>query len=467
MQSNTIESEDVVGVLERTVEELSAVDRDTPAWTRGMLGALARLATSAGHAVRPHYQFFGDQPPPKRAEFLWDLVILDSSEPILVAESEWGKLNGIAANESAVLEDFRKLFAARSPLKVMIFGYHERSTAGCFAALSHKMETLIRESRDDATYVLFGASWESGKADHRIVRREKLIQFMHPGGERKASSHLAWNHGNHARAFLVADGVDDRNDSGELCFWGEWEARVEVAKTFPDVSAARPRNLLRARHSLCPIDGTPQNTDPFVFGRHFLYSCCKQVRGDGRATRLRELGRGDVVLFGSQLASRFVLDTVFVVAKSRLYDPRTAADTAAYEAAIVEPVFRPIQHATSGRPDAPHARERGCTQSWDNEEEDACIQPLHAATVTPFRLYEGATVSTPIDGMYCFVPAKWTRDAPRGFARPTISLPSVRHGLNINYADITDQRVSLDWQGIVDELRGQGFVLAVNLTLPR
>jgi hypothetical protein len=467
MLSNTIEPEDVVGVLKRTASEAQVANYDTRAWTHAMLGALAGLATHAGHAVRPHDRWFRDQPPTKRGEFLWDLVILDDTEPILVAESEWGRLNGIAANESAVLEDFEKLFLARSPLKVMIFSYHESSAMGCFDALSHKMELLIRESRDDATYVLFGVSWQSGQAEHRIVRREKLIQFMHPGGERSASSNLAWNHGRHARTFLVAHGVDDRDESGELCFWGEWEARVEIEKSFASEIVSGPRKLLRPRHSLCPRDGTPQNTDPFVFGDQFLYSCCKQVRRDGRATQLRELGRGDILLFGSQVDGRFVLDTVFVVARSRIYDPRTAAETASLGSETVEPVFQPIQRATGGRPDAPHACTRGCARSWDDQEEDACIQPLHAATVTPFRLYEGATVSNPIDGMYSFVPAKWTRDAPHGFARPTLSLPNLRHALNINYADITEQRVSMDWHSIVDELRGQGFALAVKLALPR
>ena len=58
--------------------------------------------------------------------------------------------------------------------------------------------------------------------------------------------------------------------------------------------------------------GGLHNTDPFIFGDRFLYSNCKQAT----STRLRSLGRGSVIAFGSHTARRWVLDTVMVVAGS-------------------------------------------------------------------------------------------------------------------------------------------------------
>jgi hypothetical protein len=56
-----------------------------------------------------------------------------------------------------------------------------------------------------------------------------------------------------------------------------------------------------------------QNTDPFVFGDRFLYTCCKQRLRSGRPTQLRYLPHGSLVLFGSHISGGFGLDTVFVV----------------------------------------------------------------------------------------------------------------------------------------------------------
>ncbi len=55
--------------------------------------------------------------------------------------------------------------------------------------------------------------------------------------------------------------------------------------------------------------GWRQNTDPLVFGDHFLYSNCRQ-RQNGK---MRDLAHGSLVLFGSKLGGQFVLDTLFVV----------------------------------------------------------------------------------------------------------------------------------------------------------
>ncbi|WLT40432.1 hypothetical protein NON20_24435 (plasmid) [Synechocystis sp. B12] len=92
---------------------------------------------------------------------------------------------------------------------------------------------------------------------------------------------------------------------------GEWE---------PPSSATRINNSknkdglpwLLHEPDYQPYKGTkkPQNTDPFVFGEKFYYSCCYQSSSQNT---LKKLGRFSVILFGSCKSSKFVLDTVFVV----------------------------------------------------------------------------------------------------------------------------------------------------------
>ena len=65
-----------------------------------------------------------------------------------------------------------------------------------------------------------------------------------------------------------------------------------------------------------------QNTDPFVFGESFLYTCCQQFKNN-RPTQLRYLAPGSVILFGSHRGGRFLLDTVFVTRRSRDHCRRT------------------------------------------------------------------------------------------------------------------------------------------------
>lgn len=109
----------------------------------------------------------------------------------------------------------------------------------------------------------------------------------------------------------------------ELAFWGEWEPPSQV-EPFPEVS---DRVLPRFLHT--PIldhaipGGWLQNTDPFVFGPKFRYTICRQYREkepvqgfEGMKaipTQLAKLQTNSVILFGSCLAKKFVLDTVFVV----------------------------------------------------------------------------------------------------------------------------------------------------------
>ena len=158
--------------------------------------------------------------------------------------------------------------------------------------------------------------------------RLAIVQFIHPGAERrppKGSDLVPWNltSGPHGRKFLLSDAAYVSRAGawaqGLVGFWGEWE---------PPSAGATP---LRARrpdeptYGHVPIYHTPAthdglwDTDPCVFGERFMYAGCQQhtnhAHPDGaRETFLRRLAPGSLVLFGSSVRGRFVLDTALVVA---------------------------------------------------------------------------------------------------------------------------------------------------------
>lgn len=155
-----------------------------PEWTTSILRGLAKLATP-DMCVDPDVSAPARGRGRRANEHLWDLTI--SSWPnyaqvpysypayyqaaahpklLLIAESEWGDQRSRRENGAAVLEDFAKLLAARAPLKVMVFGYHEEKEAGSgspsssFTELTTLMAGLICAAEDDADYVLFGVAWK-------------------------------------------------------------------------------------------------------------------------------------------------------------------------------------------------------------------------------------------------------------------------------------------------------------------
>lgn len=150
----------------------------------------------------------------------------------------------------------------------------------------------------------------------------RLVQFPHPGGEHTmpASGRRSWKLDSemHASTFLQSPGTYRRDAAakdqcGEVAFWGEWEGAVDLVSGVEPLPEG-PRWLCRPDPGAAPPasdDGTPaQNTDPYAWGDAIRYTFCRQP-GNGK---LRRLGRGSVILFGSTLGDRFVLDTVLVVA---------------------------------------------------------------------------------------------------------------------------------------------------------
>lgn len=176
-----------------------------------------------------------------------------------------------------------------------------------------------------------------------------IVQFFHPGREcpvgripEGESISISWNGGgcgkqqksardnrtgkckticgNHTRRLISHEGTYIDNEgkpkTARLAFWGEWEARTTAMSMPPP--GGKSGFFARWVHVVeTPLEGAGNratNTDPCVFGSTFKYCCCQQHRKSERKPRLmRRLPPGSLVLFGSNLASEFVLDTVFVV----------------------------------------------------------------------------------------------------------------------------------------------------------
>jgi hypothetical protein len=153
--------------------------------------------------------------------------------------------------------------------------------------------------------------------------------------------------------------------------------------------------------------GWRQNTDPFVFGDEFHYTGCLQHTKLG-PTQLRFLARGSVILFGSCLdRSKFVIDTVFVVNGYRDHGWGDYAEvrnevSPVYAEATIDPWY-----------------------SGDSRSEDT------------YRLYSGATLDSPVEGMFSFFPCRRAAEVPQGFPRAEMNLsgvvtPTMTQGKRLN-----------------------------------
>lgn len=264
-----------------------------------------------------------------------------------------------------------------------------------------------------------------------------FVQFMHPGSEHQPTSAvMAWNRRSHARKFMVADGqylADGAVHDGALTFWGEWEPQSRVIETFP--AAGNGPGWLhepfweRPRHRQLL-----QNTDPLVFGETFLYTNCLQWN-----SKLRRLAPGSIVLFGSKLSGRFVLDTVFVVGDRG--EPYTRGSALAVQAPdwVRAVLFEPL--AASAGP--PHE---------------------------PFRRYSGRMHADGSDGPFSFVPCRPYRLGQVTFERPTIELdggwidPSFGRGARAKSA--THRDLLSIWERVVAQVTTAGLSLGVSLEAP-
>ena len=266
----------------------------------------------------------------------------------------------------------------------------------------------------------------------------RIVQFPHPGSERRPTptqvgATLPWNVGDHGRKYLLAhgqyfDGIDWQ--LGEVTFWGEWEAQSTVIGTLPR-RYDLPRAVQRPHWDPTGLTGRRQNTDPLVFGARMYYSNCKQLAN----RKLRSLAVGSVILFGSRVGGRFVLDTVLVVARRTPFRPVDGIEGPDYlRALIADPLATSRTHSGS-----------------------------------TYQLYDGATRESPVRGRYCFVPCLPVDGEPVGFARPELDLGDL---LNHNLAmgaraiDTSEAEAAAVWQRVVDQVLDAGLCLATRLDMP-
>lgn len=125
-----------------------------------------------------------------------------------------------------------------------------------------------------------------------------------------------WNSSLHKRKYIrsLGDYIDCNENytkSKLIDFWGEWESHSTFELLNNSIGNHEIPHHIHVPFFSKEHNGT-QNTDPFVFGDCFLYSCCQQSN-----IKLRNLPVGSLILFGSEIGNKeelkFVLDTVFVI----------------------------------------------------------------------------------------------------------------------------------------------------------
>ena len=299
-----------------------------------------------------------------------------------------------------------------------------------------------------------------------IERKVLVVQFTHPGAEHtislqeKKTGVKQWNYSSHRRKFLRTDGqyiLEEGTLSAKqtLLFWGEWEPASKFKKIDDVIGQGivpvyvhepfveRDNDGLVLPPLSIKIhnkDKKRQNTDPFVFGECFLYSCCKQRRKNMvDITQIGMLEKGSIILFGSTISSKwgspyFVLDTVFVVgdymayydnkARSGLcgYVPQYYCDIMGYE---------------------------------DNANNDGRL----------FMCYKGATASNPVDSMFSFVPCRPCSGKVLGFPRVKLTqddLWFISNNLNAAPKYTHTDNPKQIWDNLCEIVKSQGFELGVN-----
>ena len=311
----------------------------------------------------------------------------------------------------------------------------------------------------------------------------KIVQFAHPGGEHSltkaeiAAGVKQWNYGRHQRKFICAKGQYVNGDGSlspeqDLLFWGEWEpsSRVSsVVKTlgtgvlpkwihYPQLDVDKSGRVIAPYFNgktvkikkkcnnkviVQIVDCARQNTDPFVFGDAFYYSCCKQRRKENNKctytkTKMCFLDKGSIIIFGSTIDSYFVVDTVFVVGESRPYKVGS------------------FKQDLNGFIPKDYDQIMGF-KDWNSTDEFVC--------------YRGATPSQPANGMFSFVPCRTTENGTVGFPRMRITksmLSLISDNLNAapkytpNKGNAAMADVYQVWKQLCDIAASQGFFLGVN-----
>ena len=288
---------------------------------------------------------------------------------------------------------------------------------------------------------------EAGGSNSSVVsNNRRFVQFPHPGREQSPDSGdwKEWSRStreNHARKFVEIGGawleaVDtEKLKEGKLWAWTEWEAESRVLCRFEPSNAGSPRYLWEPTWRPKQDYRELHNTDPSIF-EGFYYSDCRQ-----KTKGLRGLERGSVIVFGSMVNGRWVVDTVLVVGD---YVDHTSENYKALLAGRVPPYY------------------------WD-----VTLAPTHQDVEPPSnrRLYVGATWDVPVDGMFSFFPClPAERKTP--FARPYVELcreyftPSLSRTVKGCSRILLKSTLKELWSSIAEQVLDQGLLLGVRADSP-
>ncbi|MDY6113707.1 MAG: hypothetical protein SPI56_04000 [Alloprevotella sp.] len=304
----------------------------------------------------------------------------------------------------------------------------------------------------------------------------QIVVFYHPGREYpvngapkfRETELMPWNARSfHRRKFLQAEGEFVASDgqgveSSLLRFWGEWEPTSEMCRLVGDSPRCLHIPFLKkddqskytpemgaAPH--CGGDNAPkcngkakeskglQNTDPFVFADHFFYGACQQNSKKGNPTNMQSLEKGSIILFGSRLKGKFVLDTVFVVEDEHEYSPGSMATDLKG--------FAPDVY--------PYIMQMGGHDKW--------------------TCYKGASFQEPFHQMYSFVPCrKCDGSEEQGFDRPVLDdadfkgccnkqiLSDGQQTQNRKVTPVSDAEAQKIWEAVRNSIRRQGYLEGFN-----
>ena len=308
-----------------------------------------------------------------------------------------------------------------------------------------------------------------------------IIQFIHPGGEHgydviernkyKKNWHILLSKNgkklDHQRKFMVNEGSYIENDilqKGKLLFWGEWEPTslvetlnqpqiyIKKIDRYPEYlhfPYLPPKETIKQyqdenRRNI----STYQNTDPFIFGNNFRYAICHQKH----YTRLKNLEIGSLILFGSSIDSRFVIDTVFVVGDKKTYNTSNIENIGCDDTFYPEIVLK---------------------MTCKNDKSDG----------EQYTLYYGATYKdrAKFNGMFSFVPAKKYSGEKQGFPRFYFSddfynsennklNKYISKGLTQGIKSNSEYKISINevkvfWEYIKNEV-SKNYILGINFEMP-
>jgi hypothetical protein len=283
----------------------------------------------------------------------------------------------------------------------------------------------------------------------------KIIQFIHPGVEakpKKNDSIIKWNDNYyHKRKFLMSPGMyveNGREVKADLTFWGEWEPQSNIE--YLSKTKENYPTILNLPFIDPKVDNKLHNTDPYIFGDTFKYFICKQ----GRSPMLRNLDRMSLILFGSNIAGKFCLDTLFVVSDSnkqyQLRDITTLdrMDTQFYHAGL-QPLIS----------------------------DNYCDKIKCKKNNKDYRYYEAVNFSERevYNNVFSFVPSrKYTKLNYDKFVfkRPIVKIPEIvsdnlKQGFNASGGkNYSENQIKIIWNEIVEQITNQGLLLGTQFTDP-